>query len=91
MKDTPHEARAERLLGMQPGPALLLGAILVVTGPTVVGPLLRHVRPVGTVARVAHWEGIVIDPIGAALAVLVYEALPSASTAGFDAAAREKG
>jgi len=82
---------AERILGLEPGTALLLGAILVVTGPTVVGPLLRHVRPVGTVARVAHWEGIVIDPIGAALAVLVYEALPSASTAGFDAAAREMG
>jgi NhaP-type Na+/H+ or K+/H+ antiporter len=82
---------AERILGLQPGTALLLGAILVVTGPTVVWPLLRHVRPVGTVARVAHWEGIVIDPIGAALAVLVYEALPSASTAGFDEAIREMG
>jgi NhaP-type Na+/H+ or K+/H+ antiporter len=82
---------AQRLLGLPPGSALLLGAVLVVTGPTVVGPLLRHVRPVGTVARVAHWEGIVIDPIGAALAVLVYEALPAASTAGFDIAARAMG
>ncbi len=82
---------AQHLLGMEPGPALLLGAILVVTGPTVVGPLLRHVRPVGTVASVAHWEGIVIDPIGAALAVLVYEAMPAASTAGFDEAARVMG
>ena len=82
---------AERLLGFSAGPALLLGAIVVVTGPTVVGPLLRHVRPVGTVARVAHWEGIVIDPIGAALAVLVYEALPAASSAGFDAAAKAMG
>ncbi len=82
---------AERLLGFSAETALLLGAILVVTGPTVVGPLLRHVRPVGTVARVAHWEGIVIDPIGAMLAVLVYEALPAASTAGFDEAARVMG
>jgi NhaP-type Na+/H+ or K+/H+ antiporter len=82
---------AHHMLGMEPGTALLLGAILVVTGPTVVGPLLRHVRPVGTVARVALWEGIVIDPIGAALAVLVYEALPSFSTTGFDEAAKVMG
>ena len=78
---------AERILGLEPGTALLLGAILVVTGPTVVGPLLRHVRPVGTVARVAQWEGIVIDPIGAALAVLVYEALP----VGHDRGLRRRG
>jgi NhaP-type Na+/H+ or K+/H+ antiporter len=82
---------AQHMLGMESGTALLLGAILVVTGPTVVGPLLRHVRPVGTVASVAHWEGIVIDPIGAALAVLVYEALPSVSSAGFDETARVMG
>lgn len=82
---------AQVLLGFDPGPALLLGAIVVVTGPTVVGPLLRHVRPVGTVARVAHWEGIVIDPIGATLAVLVYEAQAAASQAGFDETARAMG
>lgn len=82
---------AQALLGFGAGPALLLGAIVVVTGPTVVGPLLRHIRPVGTVARVAHWEGIVIDPIGATLAVLVYETFPAATTAGFDEAARAMG
>jgi NhaP-type Na+/H+ or K+/H+ antiporter len=82
---------AVHLLDLGPGPALLLGAIMVVTGPTVVGPLLRHVRPVGTVARVAHWEGIVIDPIGAALAVLVYEALPAASTADLSQVAKAMG
>jgi CPA1 family monovalent cation:H+ antiporter len=51
----------------------LLGAILVVTGPTVIGPLLRQVRPSRRVASTLKWEGIVIDPIGAVLAVLVYE------------------
>jgi NhaP-type Na+/H+ or K+/H+ antiporter len=54
--------------------ALLMGSVLIVTGPTVVGPLLRHVRPKGVVQAVAKWEGIVVDPIGAILAVLVYEA-----------------
>ncbi|HEX9652902.1 MAG TPA: cation:proton antiporter [bacterium] len=55
--------------------SLLLGAILVVTGPTVIGPLLRHVRPVGRVANILKWEGITIDPVGALLAVLVFEAI----------------
>jgi NhaP-type Na+/H+ or K+/H+ antiporter len=54
--------------------ALLLGAVLVVTGPTVIIPLLRHLRPSGKVGTILKWEGIVIDPIGAILAVLVFEA-----------------
>ena len=53
--------------------AALFGAILVVTGPTVVTPLLRHVRPVGQVGAIIKWEGILNDPIGALLAVLVFE------------------
>ncbi|MEM9585756.1 MAG: sodium:proton antiporter [Planctomycetota bacterium] len=53
----------------------LLGAILVVTGPTVIGPLIRQVRPTRRVANTLKWEGIVIDPIGAVLAVLVFENL----------------
>ncbi|MCS7466025.1 cation:proton antiporter [Stieleria sp. ICT_E10.1] len=53
----------------------LLGAILVVTGPTVIGPLLQQVKPSRRVANTLKWEGIVIDPIGAVLAVLVFEIL----------------
>ena len=55
--------------------SFLLGAILIVTGPTVIGPLLRQVRPSRRVAAALKWEGIVIDPIGAVLAVLVFEQL----------------
>ncbi|MCF7796290.1 MAG: cation:proton antiporter [Lentisphaeria bacterium] len=55
--------------------AVLLGAILVVTGPTVIGPLLRQIRPLGKVNDLLKWEGIVIDPIGALLTVLVFEAI----------------
>ncbi|WP_022836010.1 cation:proton antiporter [Salisaeta longa] len=55
--------------------AILVGAILTVTGPTVVIPLLRHIRPKGRVSTVAKWEGITIDPVGAILAVLVLETL----------------
>ena len=67
----------------------LLGAILVVTGPTVIGPLLRQVRPSKRVGTTLKWEGIVIDPIGAVLAVLVFDQLmmhssqPSLGSAAF--------
>lgn len=63
------------LLGLDLPLAALFGAILTVTGPTVIGPLLRYVRPVGSVGPILKWEGIVIDPIGATLAVLVFEAV----------------
>jgi NhaP-type Na+/H+ or K+/H+ antiporter len=53
--------------------AVLFGAILIVTGPTVIIPLLRQVRPTERVASVIKWEGIVNDPIGAMMAVLVFE------------------
>ncbi|MEE8136815.1 MAG: cation:proton antiporter [Thermodesulfobacteriota bacterium] len=57
--------------------SILLGAVLVVTGPTVIIPLLRHVRPSGRVGSILKWEGIIIDPIGAVLAVLVFEVIIS--------------
>ncbi len=65
---------AHYILEMPWLPSLLLGAILTVTGPTVIGPILRQIRPIGVVGPIARWEGIVIDPIGAVLAVLVFEA-----------------
>ena len=55
--------------------ALLLAAVFVVTGPTVIGPLLRMIRPRGRAAALVKWEGIVNDPIGVSLALLVFEAL----------------
>ncbi len=55
--------------------ATLCGSILVVTGPTVIMPLLRHVQPTKQIASTLKWEGILIDPIGALLALLVYEAI----------------
>ncbi len=55
--------------------ATLVGAILVVTGPTVIGPILRTLKPSRSVNSVLKWEGIVIDPVGAVLAVLVFGVL----------------
>jgi len=53
--------------------ALLFGALVVVTGPTVIVPMLRTVRPTARISSILRWEGIMIDPIGALLAVLVFE------------------
>jgi len=53
--------------------SFLFGAVTVVTGPTVIVPMLRTVRPTAAVANILRWEGILIDPIGAMLAVLVFE------------------
>lgn len=55
--------------------AAVLGAVLVVTGPTVIAPLLNSMRPTQDIDRILRWEGIVIDPIGALFAVLVFEAV----------------
>ncbi len=55
--------------------ALVLGAVLVVSGPTVVGPLLDFIRPSKTVNSVLMWEGTLADPIGATLGVVVFNAV----------------
>ena len=68
---------AHLLVGLPWGISILLGAILTVSGPTVVQPLLRDIRPHGRSGTILKWEGIVIDPIGAVLAVLVFESLLS--------------
>ena len=53
--------------------AFVFGSITVVSGPTVIKPLLRTVRPSDKIGHLLHWEGILIDPIGVFLALLVFE------------------
>ncbi len=53
--------------------AFLFGAVVVVTGPTVIMPMLRTIRPNANISNILRWEGIVIDPLGALLAVLVFD------------------
>src|SRR5690554_5914152 len=65
------------VVGLSGELSVLLGAIFIVTGPTVVIPLLKHVRPVARVGSILKWEGILIDPVGATIAVLVLEAMIS--------------
>ena len=64
---------AERLFDISRGAATVLAAVLVVTGPTVVGPLLRFVRPNGRTGPMLRAEGILIDPIGATAALVAFE------------------
>lgn len=53
--------------------SIILGAILVVTGPTVIMPLLRSARLKSRPASLLRWEAIVNDPIGALFAVIAFE------------------
>jgi NhaP-type Na+/H+ or K+/H+ antiporter len=62
--------------------AIMLGAILVVSGPTVVGPLLDFVRPTRRVQRLLAWEASLIDPIGGILGALVFHAVVAGRRAG---------
>ncbi len=71
---------AHWILGLDWPLAILLGAVLVVTGPTVIGPMLRFIRPTGQTGAILKWEGIVIDPIGAMLAVLVFKVTMESGT-----------
>ena len=73
---------AAPLLGMSRGAALMLGIILVVSGPTVVGPLLSFVRPTERVQQVLIWEGSLIDPVGGILGALVFHGVVASTRKG---------
>ena len=53
--------------------SFLFSGLIIVTGPTVITPILRNIPLKKDVSAVLKWEGILIDPIGALVAVLVYE------------------
>ena len=71
------------ILGLPAPIATLVGAILIVSGPTVVLPLLSFVRPPDRVRATLKWEGVIMDPIGALIAVVVFASLTAAG--GFSA------
>jgi NhaP-type Na+/H+ or K+/H+ antiporter/mannitol/fructose-specific phosphotransferase system IIA component (Ntr-type) len=53
--------------------AVLAGSLVIVTGPTVIQPILKRIRLKWNLHSILHWEGVLIDPIGVFLAVLAYE------------------
>jgi NhaP-type Na+/H+ or K+/H+ antiporter len=73
---------AAPLLGMSAGAAVMLGAILVVSGPTVVGPLLAFVQPSDRLQRILSWEGSLIDPVGGILGAVVFHAVLASTSGG---------
>ncbi|MEM1138104.1 MAG: cation:proton antiporter [Bacteroidota bacterium] len=64
---------ANMIMGMTWRFAFLFASLIIVTGPTVIGPILRNVKPNFSINTVLKWEGILIDPIGALVAILIYE------------------
>lgn len=71
---------AREIFGLSDRVAVVLAAVLVVTGPTVVGPLLRFVRPAGTTGPILRAEGVLIDPIGATAALVCFEVVLTTET-----------
>ncbi|MEO1371059.1 MAG: sodium:proton antiporter, partial [Planctomycetota bacterium] len=65
--------------------ALLGASLVVVTGPTVIGPLLKRVRLNERLHGILHWEGVVIDPIGVFVALLCFEIAMSDESGGLTA------
>jgi len=74
---------AHYVAGLSWAVALVLGAIIVVTGPTVITPLLKQAKLKRRPAALLKWEGIINDPVGALLAVLVFEYFVSAGNKPF--------
>jgi NhaP-type Na+/H+ or K+/H+ antiporter len=64
---------AHWILGLSWQISLLFSGLIIVTGPTVITPILRNIPLKKDVSTILKWEGILIDPIGALVAVLVFE------------------
>ena len=63
--------------------SFLFSGLIIVTGPTVITPILRNIPLKKDVSAVLKWEGILIDPIGALVAVLVFEFISVGEGGGF--------
>lgn len=64
---------AHWILGLSWQISLLFSGLIIVTGPTVITPILRNIPLKKDVSTILKWEGILIDPVGALVAVLVFE------------------
>ncbi|WP_145543273.1 sodium:proton antiporter [Virgibacillus sp. SK37] len=64
---------AHYIAGLSWAVAFVIGGLFIVTGPTVIMPLLRQAKLTSRPAKVLKWEGIIVDPIGALVAVFAFE------------------
>ncbi|NER17379.1 cation:proton antiporter [Spongiivirga citrea] len=74
---------AHYIFGLNWQISLLFAGLIIVTGPTVISPILRNIPLKKDVSAVLKWEGILIDPIGALVAVLVFEFISVGDEGGF--------
>ncbi|WP_299115689.1 sodium:proton antiporter [uncultured Winogradskyella sp.] len=74
---------AHFLFGLSWELSFLFSGLIIVTGPTVITPILRNIPLKKDISAVLKWEGILIDPIGALVAVLVFEFISVEGDSGF--------
>ena len=74
---------AHLLFGLRWDISFLFAGLIIVTGPTVITPILRNIPLKKDISTVLKWEGILIDPIGALVAVLVFEFISVEGDSGF--------
>ena len=58
---------------LEPGYAVIAGSLVIVTGPTVIAPLLKRIRIRSKPHSILHWEGVLIDPVGVFVALMCFE------------------
>ncbi|MGB5384236.1 MAG: sodium:proton antiporter [Lutimonas sp.] len=73
---------AHFVIGLNWSISFLFSSLIVVTGPTVIAPILRNLPIKKDISTILKWEGILIDPIGALIAVLVFEFITVGSQMG---------
>jgi NhaP-type Na+/H+ or K+/H+ antiporter len=73
---------AHYVIGLNWSLSLLFSALIIVTGPTVITPILRNLAVKKDISAILKWEGILIDPIGALASVLVFEFISVGSEHG---------
>ncbi|KKB36456.1 cation:proton antiporter [Bacillus thermotolerans] len=73
-------AAAHYVAGLSWSVSLVIGGLFIVTGPTVILPLLRQAKLKQRTAAILKWEGIIVDPFGALLAVLAFEIVQVANS-----------
>ncbi|GJM44326.1 MAG: sodium/hydrogen antiporter [Gemmatimonadota bacterium] len=64
---------ARSILGWEWRPSILFGTLVIVTGPTVIGPLVRRIRLKKNLQTILEGEGVLIDPVGAIIAVVALD------------------
>ncbi|WLR42441.1 sodium:proton antiporter [Bacillus carboniphilus] len=64
---------AHAVAGLSWEVAFIIGGLFIVTGPTVILPMLRQAKLNLRPAKILKWEGIIVDPLGALLAVFTFE------------------